>query len=102
MITYGLEDAAQFLHMSTAALGSLARSAKIKAAKPGKRWVFLEEDLVAYLNALYAVHGQAPRSGCEEETSQWHCINAETRGGLTSRRPAGKEYAALLGLKTRS
>ncbi|MCW9053718.1 MAG: helix-turn-helix domain-containing protein [Motiliproteus sp.] len=101
MKTYGLDQAAEFLHMSAAALGSLARSGQIKAAKPGKRWVFLETDLVAYLNALYIGRGQAPRSGCEEETSQWHCINAETRGGLALPRPAGKEYAALLGLKTK-
>ncbi len=99
--TYSLIEAAEFLHMSAAALGALARSGKVKAAKPGKRWVFLETDLVAYLNALYIGRGQAPRSDCEEETSQWHCINAERRGGLASRRPAGKEYAALLGLTTK-
>lgn len=101
METLSLSAAAAFLHMSEAALGHLARSGKVKAAKPGKRWVFLKEDLVAYLHALYACRGQAPLSGCEEETSQCHYINGETRGGLASRRPAGKEYAALLGLPTK-
>ena len=101
MDTLDIHAAATFLHMSVAALGQLARTGKIKAAKPGRKWVFLETDLVAYLNALYAVCGQAPLSGCEEETSQCHYINAETRGGLASRRPAEKEYAVRLGLKTR-
>lgn len=101
MDTFDLSGAAAFLHMSPAALGYLARTGKVKAAKPGKKWVFLKDDLVAYLHALYSIRGQAPLSGCEEETSQCHYINAETRGGLASRRPAGKEYAALLGLPTK-
>lgn len=101
MHTYGIEEAALFLHMSPAALGILARLGRIKAAKPGKRWVFLEVDLVAHLDALYAVRGQTPRSDCGEETSQWHLVNAEPRGGLPSQRLAEKEYAALLGLKIR-
>ncbi|WP_084403982.1 helix-turn-helix domain-containing protein [Marinobacterium litorale] len=101
MDTLDLKAAAAFLHMAPGTLGYLARTGRIKAAKPGKRWVFLKTDLVAYLDRLYAGSGQAPRSGCEEETSQWHCLNAEPRGGLALPRPAGKEYAALLGLRTK-
>ncbi|WP_210397306.1 helix-turn-helix domain-containing protein [Motiliproteus sediminis] len=101
MHALGLKEAAAFLHLSPSTLGMLARSGKIKAAKPGKRWVFLERDLVAYLDRLYAGRGQAPQRDCEEETSQWQFINAAPRGGLASQRPAGKEYAALLGLTTR-
>jgi len=37
-----------------------ARQGRLKAAKPGKRWVFLEEDLATYLRQLYARRRQAP------------------------------------------
>ncbi|HSC44086.1 MAG TPA: helix-turn-helix domain-containing protein, partial [Candidatus Binatia bacterium] len=66
MRTLDLEAAAAFLHMSPAVLGEKARAGRIRAAKPGKRWVFLEDDLVAYLRSLYAGAGQAPSSGCEQ------------------------------------
>lgn len=99
MITLSIEEAAEILFMSPAALGQLARTGKIKAAKPGKRWVFLENDLVAYLDALYIGSGQAPQSGCEEETSRCHYTNAEPRGGLASQPRTDREYAVLLGLK---
>ena len=49
MQTFNLEEAAEFLHMSPAVLGQKAREGLIRAAKPGKRWVFLEDDLVSYL-----------------------------------------------------
>jgi hypothetical protein len=35
-----------------------ARSGLLPGAKAGKRWVFLEDDLVAYLRALYAPLGK--------------------------------------------
>lgn len=101
MLTLTLEEAALFLHMSPQVLCRKAREGKIAAAKPGRRWVFLEEDLVSYLRSLYAVTGQAPLSGCDEEVSICHLTNAATSGGLASQHQVGGEYANLLGLKTR-
>ena len=49
MPTLDLHEAAQFLRMSPAVLRLHARQGRLKAAKPGKRWVFLEADLAAYL-----------------------------------------------------
>jgi excisionase family DNA binding protein len=99
MVTYDLEAAAAFLHMSKATLCRKARAGEIKAAKPGKRWVFLESDLVAYLEALYAGSRQASLGSCRE-VILWQSINAAGCGGSGSQHPTGSEYAALLGLKT--
>lgn len=50
---FNLEEAAQFLKMSSGGLRRLATSKKIPAAKPGRGWCFLEEDLVNYVRSLY-------------------------------------------------
>lgn len=96
--TYDLVEAAEYLRMSPAVLREKARLGKLKAAKPGKRWVFLEADLVEYLGALYASTRQAPLSGSQEVT--WESTNAVIRGGSGLPPPAEGEYADLLGLST--
>ena len=96
-----LHEAAAWLRMSPAVLRLHARQGRLKAAKPGKRWVFLEEDLAAYLGQLYAAHRQAPLSGSNEEKSSWGYQNGVTSGGSPSPRRTAKEYDALLGLPTK-
>ncbi|WP_339879051.1 helix-turn-helix domain-containing protein [Pseudidiomarina gelatinasegens] len=102
MKTYDIHQAAKYLCMSASHLGQLARCKRIKAAKPGKRWVFLEKDLVEYLDALYSSGVNTPQQGCDEEDSSWHCTNVGTSGGLASRLQTVKEYNKLLARKTRS
>ncbi|RUO19978.1 multidrug DMT transporter permease [Aliidiomarina iranensis] len=102
MNTFNLQEAAQYLCMSASHLAELARGKRIKAAKPGKRWVFLEKDLVEYLDALYAFGVNTPQQGCDEEESSWHCINVGTSGGLASRLQTEREYLALLAPTKRS
>ena len=97
MRTLNLKEAAAFLHVSPAALRQKACSGQIHGAKPGKRWVFLEEDLVAFLRSLYPQPRQAPQSGCKEVTL-CHSTNAATRGGFASQPPTESRYADLLGL----
>jgi len=101
MRTYDLHEAAAFLHMSPAVLRLHARQGRLKAAKPGKRWVFLEDDLAHYLGQLYAHRWQAPLSGSNEEESSWGYQSGVMSGGSASPRHTGSEYAALLGLTTR-
>lgn len=98
MLTFGLQEAAAFLQMSPAALREKAKSGRVPAAKPGKCWVFLEDDLVAYVRSLYAGSGQAPQCDVSEEKSLCHYSNAVKPGGYALRRPMDGEYAALLGL----
>ena len=100
MRTYDLDEAARFLRMSPAVLRLHARQGRLRAAKPGKRWVFLEDDLAAYLHRLYAAGRQAPLSGSNQEKSLWGYTNAERSGGSISPRQTASEYVALLGLKT--
>src|SRR6478735_1327218 len=102
MRTLDLEEAAGFLHMSPAVLRLHARQGRLRAAKPGKRWVFLEDDLAAYLCQLYAGRRQAPLSGSNREKSSWESSNAVMSGGSESRHQTAREYAALLGLTTNS
>lgn len=100
MQTYDLRAAADFLHMSPAVLRQKARQGALKAAKPGKCWVFLEADLVAYLDRLYACTRQAPRDGSNVGGSTWESSNAVNRGGSTSPPQLVAEYGNLLGLTT--
>ena len=102
MRSFDLEEAARFLHMSPAVLRQHARQGRLKAAKPGKRWVFLEDDLAAYLGQLYADRRQAPLSGSNREKSSWGYTDAVMSGGSESRHQTVREYAALLGLTTKS
>ncbi|MFC1772403.1 helix-turn-helix domain-containing protein [Pseudomonadota bacterium] len=100
MRTLDLKAAAAFLHMSPATLRQRAKTGMIPGAKPGKRWVFIESDLVAYLQTLYSGTVQAPLSDCDEGNTLCHSTNAAIPGGFASQRPMASEYAALLGLKT--
>lgn len=101
MRTLDLSGAAAFLHMSPAVLRDKARRGLVKAAKPGKRWVFLEDDLAVYLGQLYAGRRQAPLSGSNVEKSTWGYQDAVVSGGFHSPHRMASEYAALLGLATK-
>jgi helix-turn-helix protein len=98
--TYDLVEAAVFLRMSPAVLREKARRGLVKAAKPGKRWVFLEDDLAVFLGRLYAARRQAPLSGSNVEKSTWGYQDAVMSGGSTSLHQTASEYAALLRLPT--
>jgi len=98
MRTLDLREAAQFLHISPAVLRQKARHGLVKAAKPGKCWVFLEDDLAVYLGALYAGRRQAPLSGSNVEESTWGYQDAVMSGGSNSPHRTASEYASLLGL----
>ena len=85
-MTLGLQQAADFLGLHPSTLQERARAGKIPgAAKPGKRWVFVEDGLVAYLYSL---------SPCRSTGS-------EKSGTLTYRQNA-VGLDAVLGLPTAS
>ena len=54
MKTLNLEDAAQFLQLHPVTLQRMAKRGEVPAAKLGRRWIFLEIDLVACMRAQYA------------------------------------------------
>ena len=102
MNTFDLREAADFLKMSPSALRAKAKAGLVRGAKLAKRWVFLEDDLVAYVRRNYPTGGQAPLSGCETEVSRCHSTNAVRSGGSRSPVPVGRSYDALLGLGTKN
>lgn len=63
MKTLNLEQAAAFLHMHPYTVMQKVHAGEIPAAKPGKRWVFIEDDLADYLRGQYRSPAVAPDLG---------------------------------------
>ncbi len=57
--TLALADAAAFLHMHPEEVRTRAKRGLIPGAKAGRRWVFLEIDLVEFVRSLFPVRRQA-------------------------------------------
>lgn len=60
MKTLNLEEAAAFLHMHPYTLMQKVNAGEIPGAKPGKRWVFIEDDLADYLRCQYRAPSAVP------------------------------------------
>lgn len=98
MKTLNLDEAAQFLKLHPEEVRRRAKAGIIPGAKLGKRWVFIEEDLAAYMRSLYALPRQALQVGYGEK-QLCHSANVVRRGGLVSPHQAASELDALLQLK---
>lgn len=83
MKTLNLNEAAQFLKLHPEEVRRRAKTGIIPGVKLGKRWVFIEDDLAAYLRSLYAIHWQALQVG-HGEKQLCHSLNAVRRGELVS------------------
>lgn len=96
MQTFDLQEAAAFLKMSAEAVRRKAKAGNIPASKPGKQWVFLQDDLVDYLRSRYR-ETRAPQVSCEGEKT-WRCGNEKIAktGGLISEHQMDSEYGDLL------
>jgi len=53
MKTLNLDEAAKLLKVHKQSVLNMARSGKLPAAKPGKCWVFIDEDLFEWLRQNY-------------------------------------------------
>src|SRR3974390_2955227 len=97
MKTLTLAEAADFLNMHRVTLQEKARAGIIPGSKPGRRWTFLEDDLVAYLRSLYPMQRQALQG--DMEATQCHSTNARTRRiGGSSSATVDDAYSRLLAL----
>lgn len=80
MKTIDLAQAAALLHLHPETVLQRARDGKIPAAKPGKCWVFVDDDLLEWLRGQYFTGKEMPSAGkkgkkpCSE--------NAAASGGL--------------------
>ncbi len=99
MKTLNLSEAAQFLKLHPEEVRRRAKAGTIPGAKLGKRWAFIEDDLVEYIRSLYACNRQALQVG-HEEKKLCHSLNVGRRGGSVSPHQAASALDALLQQKT--
>jgi hypothetical protein len=59
MKTLDLKEAGQFLKLHFEEVRRRARAGHLPGAKLGRRWAFIEDDLVGYMRSLYAQPRQA-------------------------------------------
>ena len=98
--TLNLEAAAAFLKIHAVTLSIKASSGEIQGAKIGKRWVFLQVDLIEHIRAQYQVRAL---QGDIKKEQICHFTNAKTRpsGGLKSP-SVDEQYNAALGIAKKS
>jgi len=95
--TIGLSEAAEILHMHRETVREQAAAGIIPGAKPGREWVFLEEDLIQYLRSLYRSADFVPASVHRPKTvatrtySQYLTAAEELNARLRERVPSGKK-----------
>lgn len=83
MKTLTLQEAASFLKMTPESLRIKTIKGEIPGAKPGKRWVFNEDDLVEYLRSIYPYNAKLLQGAIEVDRSKiWHSTKEVIRGGL--------------------
>jgi hypothetical protein len=96
MKTLDLKEAAAFLKMHPEEVRRRARLGQLPGAKVGKRWVFLEDDLVAYVRASCPSSRQALQVTSPKEQQTCHLSSAEIRGRSPSPRHQESALDALL------
>lgn len=98
METLNVEQAASFLNMHPVTVQAKARSGEIPAAKPGKCWTFVKDDLVSYLRSLYSSKWRT-LEGDTQEKSLCHFTSVRTppSGGFVSP-TKDNEYSEALAL----
>lgn len=95
-ITLTLYEAAEFLKIHWQTLRYKAKAGEVPAAKIGKRWVFLTEDLASYLRSHYSTG--RPRSQVQHVGDTLCCSSEKPRvsGGVSLLPPMESEYNSLL------
>jgi excisionase family DNA binding protein len=92
MQTLDIKQAAAFLRMHPVTVQSKAKAGEIPGAKPGKSWVFIEEDLVEYIRSQYTINGKR----IAVPNGETQCSLKETKSGITNLRLVEKQYTDLL------
>jgi excisionase family DNA binding protein len=97
METLNLEQAAAFLNMHPVTVQAKARTGEIPAAKPGKRWTFIQDDLVSYLRSLYSGKWRTLEGDTKEKLCHFTSEKIHQFGGSGSPTKA-TEYSKALAL----
>ncbi len=102
MRTLDLTEAAALLKMHPEEVRRRAKLGQLPGAKPGKSWIFLEDDLAEHIRSLYAVPRQALQVTLRKEKHSCHLSNAVVRGGSISPRQQASALDVLLEQVTKS
>ena len=89
MKTLNLEDAAKLLIIHPVTLQARINSGAIPAVKIGKRWVFIEEDLLQWIRSQYTINRQ-------DVSKEAVCYSKEKIHGITSSPARDLLYTDLL------
>lgn len=95
MKTLSLSEAAAFLKMHPEEVRRRTKMGRIPGAKAGRAWVFIDDDLAAFLRSMYGKTMQSLRVNLGESIS-CQFENVATSGGSTSSHQTANEYAELL------
>ena len=103
MNTLNIKEAAVFLKIHEQTARRFAKAGIIPAAKPGKHWCFIEEDLRAYLRSMYTPQPQMHHEN-PKDVIKWPSTKEKIpgTGGPVSQRQADSRYESLLGLPTKN
>ena len=100
MKTLDLQEAATFLWMNPETLRQKTKAGIIPGAKPGKSWVYVEEDLIDFIRSQYTVPAEQAVRVTRKEVLPCHSTDVIKPGGSASRHQTVSEYREALGLKT--
>ncbi|MGO8754501.1 MAG: helix-turn-helix domain-containing protein [Gallionellaceae bacterium] len=94
--TLDIKQAADFLHLHPVTLQRMAKRGDVPAARLGRRWIFLEIDLVSFLRAQYP---SRVMQGEHEEVKLCRSTNAKIhQSSGASSQSVEKLYKEALGL----
>ncbi|WP_446808633.1 helix-turn-helix domain-containing protein [Methylomonas sp. 2BW1-5-20] len=103
MQTLNLEEAARLLKLHPSTVLAKARAGDIPAAKPGKCWVFIDEDLIAWLRGMYAKPPQGTIEGSAETQARPKSLKKlDMAIGVTNLPSMEKLYTDLLAPRTKA
>ena len=99
MNTLTLQQAAVLLKMHPVTLQGKAKAGTVPGSKPGRRWVFIEVDLIEYIRAQYQWRDL---QGEKVEVLQCHSSNVRThQTGGSKLATTAEQYKKLLALPTK-
>jgi len=98
--TFDLLEASAFLRMHPETLRRLAVAGEIPGAKPGKHWLFLDEDLVEWLRSRYSKKARGVEAS-GTTTSATVNLMAGGNGGASPHQTV-KKYEDLLERRPRN
>ncbi|WP_446808374.1 helix-turn-helix domain-containing protein [Methylomonas sp. 2BW1-5-20] len=97
MNTLDLHQAAALLKLHPQTILQKARAGDIPAAKPGKCWVFIEQDLIDWIRSQYTRPRQDVGQGESTCSLKDQTVNS---GGIALPHQTAQQYANLLKLTT--